>query len=189
MIRFVFALTLLAFAPLAGAAQTTPAPAASPANPHEYSDPGMHFVAPDNWLLAGSRRLMLKDLSDNLQIVAGWVLKSRDVPQSITLSLQLFDGTTEGYETRFESDLRSTIDGAIVKGTTRTTLANGMPAYFVDVSYGSGFDSRKEYAYIWSDGVRGVALAVTGRIGEIDATAAKKVLSNVSAVRYPFDRE
>ncbi|MEO9171143.1 MAG: hypothetical protein ABI282_10070 [Candidatus Baltobacteraceae bacterium] len=187
--KYLAALLLLfIISPMPVPAQTA-TPSAPPQNPHEYSDPGMHFTAPDNWVLAGARRLPLKDLTDNLQIVAGWVLKSRDVPQSITLSEQIFEGDITGYETRFESDLRGTIDGALVKSSQRTSLTNGMPAYFVDISYGSGFTSRKEYAYIWADGARGVALAITGRVGEIDSTMAKKALSNVSAVRYPFDRE
>lgn len=189
MNRFVIVLSALLIAsPMLAAAQT-PAPSATAKDPHVYDDAGMHFVAPDNWALAGWRKLYLKDLSDSLQLVAGWVLKSKDVPQTITLSLQLFDGDTDGYDTRFQSDLRSRVDGALVKSNVRTSLLNGMPAYFVDVSYGSGFDAKKEFALIWADGSRGAALELIGRVGEIDAKTAMKLLSNVRAVRYPADRE
>ena len=42
------------------------------------------------------------------------------------------------------------------------TLLNGMPATFVEVAYGSGFDARKEYAIVWADGQRGVVLVGNG---------------------------
>ncbi|MDQ2866639.1 MAG: hypothetical protein M3R51_10475 [Candidatus Eremiobacteraeota bacterium] len=190
MNRIILALAaLLAVSPIAATAQAVPQASSSPGNAREYDDPGLSFIAPDNFVLVGFRKLPLAALTDNLQIVAGWALKSKDVPQTITLSEQLFDGNTQGYETRFESDLRSRIDGALVKSSERTTLLNGMPAYFVDISYGSGFTLRKEFAYIWADGVRGVALEMTARTGELDAKAAKAALLRASAVRYPADRE
>ncbi len=190
MNRFALILiALFALAPVSLHAQDTPVPAPTPTNPLEFDDPGMHFIAPDGWLLVGRRVLPLKALSDDLQVVARWVLNQRDKPQSIALSQQFFEGDATGYETRFESDLRGAIDGAIVKGSERINLSNGMPAYFIEVSYGSGFDSRKEYACIWADGTRGVSLAVTARVGELDLATAKKLLSNVSAVRYPANRE
>ena len=182
-------IALFATAPLAAYAQVSPAPAATPSNPREYDDPGVRFISPDNWTMVGARKLPLKALDDNLQVVAGWAFNSKDVPQAMTLSVQLFEGDATGYETRFESDLRTRIDGAIVKSSERTALSNGMPAYFVDVSYGSGFGSRKEFAYIWADGTRGVALELTARVGELDAKRAKAIMSNLSAVRYPFERE
>ncbi len=65
------------------------------------------------------------------------------------------------------------------------TLLNGMPATFVEVAYGSGFDARKEYAVVWADGQRGVVLEETTRIGDTSSEQAKEVLKQVTAVAYP----
>jgi hypothetical protein len=66
------------------------------------------------------------------------------------------------------------------------SLLNGMPAYFVEVAYGAGFDARKEYAIVWADGQRGIVLAETSRIGDASADEAREVLKQVTAVRYPL---
>jgi hypothetical protein len=60
-----------------------------------------------------------------------------------------------------------------------------MPAYFVEVAYGSGFEARKEYAIVWADGQRGIVLSETTRIGDASAQEALRVLKQVTAVRYP----
>jgi hypothetical protein len=54
------------------------------------------------------------------------------------------------------------------------------------VAYGSGFDSRKEYAVVWADGARGIVLSVTSNVGELGADRAKAMLHDVTAVRYPL---
>ena len=58
------------------------------------------------------------------------------------------------------------------------TLLNGMPAYFVEVAYGSGFDARKEYAIVWADGQRGIVLSETTRIGRCDRATRRSASSN-----------
>lgn len=64
-------------------------------------------------------------------------------------------------------------------------LLNGMPAYFVEVAYGSGFDARKEYAIVWADGQRGIVLSETSRMGDASDDEARRLLKQVTAVRYP----
>ena len=198
MNRFALLLiALLAAVPFAVSAQTAPAnapeaswtPTPKPLNPHEYNDPGMHFVAPQGWNLVGYRVLPLAELGDDAQVVAGWAGPDRTRPQAITISEQAFEGDAQMFESRFENDVRQQFDNILVKNKERTSLQNGMPAYFLDMAYGEGFSSRKEFALVWADGSRGVAIAVTGRVGELDAATAKKLLSNVSAVRYPSGRE
>ena len=198
MNRFaILFLALLAAVPFTVAAQTTPAgapeaawtPTPKPLNTHEYNDAGMHFEAPAGWGLVGYRVLQLKDLTDDPQVVAGWASSDRGKPQAIVISQQIFQGDTSSFESRYENDIRQQFSNILVKGKERTSLLNGMPAYFLDMSYGEGFDTRKEFALLWSDGSRGVSISVTGRIGEIDGPTAKKLISNVSAVRYPAGRE
>jgi len=39
---------------------------------------------------------------------------------------------------------------------------------------------------VWADGQRGIVLSESGRIGDANADEARRVLSDVSAVRYPY---
>lgn len=199
MKRFALLLiALLAVVPFTVSAQTTPSndganpswtPTPTPINPHEYNDAAMHFDAPPAWRLVGYRVLPLSALGDDLQVVAGWTNGDANRPQAITISQESFEGNVSNFETRFENDMRQQYDNILVKSKAPTTLLNGMPAYFLDMSYGEGFTARKQFALLWADGSRGVAISVMGRVGEIDAATAKKLISNVSAVRYPFGRE
>ncbi|HZZ00887.1 MAG TPA: hypothetical protein VFE36_15085, partial [Candidatus Baltobacteraceae bacterium] len=59
---------------------------------------------------------------------------------------------------------------------------------FVEVTTGEGFDSRKQYAVVWADGLRGVVLSVSGRVGDVSADEAKAMLKNATAVRYPTNQ-
>ena len=191
MNRFaLLVLALLLTVPLAVSAQSGPeaTPTPAPINPHEYNDPAMHFVAPAGWFLVGYRLLQVDDLGDDPEVVAGWAGPDRSKPQAITITQQSFEGDVQGFEERFENGVRQQFDSVLIKNKESMSLKNGMPAYFVDVTYGSGFDSRKEYAVIWSDGARGVAITITARTGELDAATAKKLISDVSAVRYPLGR-
>lgn len=180
--HFVLALALLALAPV-----PTPSP-----DPHTYSDLAMNFRAPDNMLLLGRKPLPLKALTGQMQIVAVWRTqpgKGRD--WVITLAMESFPGRPNpaGWDTSYENELREQIDGLFVRGKTPTTLKNGMPAMFLDLSYGEGFNSRKQFAYVWNDGERGVSLSITGGLGDITTGEAKKALAETNAVLYPIDRE
>jgi hypothetical protein len=68
------------------------------------------------------------------------------------------------------------------------TLSNGMPAYFLEVTSGDGMDTIKEFAILWADGTRGVALSVTARLGDVSADQAKQIFSTAKAVRYPINQ-
>ncbi|HEV7180314.1 MAG TPA: hypothetical protein VGN11_10585 [Candidatus Baltobacteraceae bacterium] len=196
MNRFALALlALIAIAPFSVSAQTEPGapasavwtPSPKPMNPHEFNDPAMHFVAPSTWVLVGLRVIPIDQLGDDPGVVAGW--SNPTTPQAIIISQQLFEGDASAFEVRFENDTRQKSDGVLIKSKQAMSLKNGMPAYFIDATYGSGFNTRKQFSVIWADGTRGVSITVTGRIGEIDADTAKKLLSDVSAVRYPTGRE
>jgi hypothetical protein len=181
---------LIALLPAAMRAQSTPTPAPTPSDVHVYEDAAMHFKAPDNMVLLGRRVIPLKALGTQLQNVGVWRTqpgKGRD--WVITLAVESYEGTLDGWDTSFENELREQIDGVFVRGKTHSALQNGMPALFMDISFGEGFTSRKEFAYLWSDGQRGIALTIAGRLGDIDAEDAKKALADASAVLYPIERE
>jgi hypothetical protein len=164
------------------------APTPTP-DPLVYTDPGMNFTAPPDAVLMGRRELKLGDLTDDLEIVAQWVLHpGKEDARVIAIAMESYDGPPEQWEAQFESQTHNSQDGSLIRNQTPMGLLNGMPAHFVEVTYGSGFDSRKEYAIVWADGLRGIVLSLTARVGDVSADEAKKLLQNVTAVRYPIDQ-
>ncbi|MBV8148540.1 MAG: hypothetical protein JO092_05585 [Candidatus Eremiobacteraeota bacterium] len=165
-------------------AEPTPTP-----DPLVYSDPAMNFTAPEGAVLMGRRELALKDLSQDLQVVSQWVIHpGKEDARVIAIAMESYEGPPNQWEAQFESQTHNQQDGSLIRNQTPMGLLNGMPAHFVEVTYGSGFDSRKEYAIVWADGVRGVVLSLTARVGDVSADEAKRLLQKVTAVRYPFDQ-
>jgi hypothetical protein len=163
------------------------APTPSP-DPHTYTDPAMSFTAPANAVLISRQEVPLSQLSQDLQTVAAWILyPGKEDARQITLAMEAYDGPPEQWEGQFESQTHGSQDGMLIRNKTPITLLNGMPAYFVEVAFGSGFDAHKQYAIVWADGQRGVVLAETTRMGETSAEEARDVLKQVTAVRYPLN--
>jgi hypothetical protein len=177
---------LLAFfvaAPVA--AQIPPPPTPSP-DPHTYSDPAMDYTAPPEAVLVGRQPTTPDQLGEDLQTVAIWVLRpGQEDSRTIQLAMESYTGAPDQWEGQFESQTHGAQDGTLIRNKTPITLLNGMPAYFVEVAYGSGFDARKEYAIVWADGQRGIVLSETTRMGDASAQEAMRVLKQVTAVRYP----
>lgn len=173
------------------AAQETPAPAyATPTPvPNSYSDPAMSFVAPSDFYQANIPPQRDPTSFDSPTIVAEWIRHpgQRD-QQLITITMESFDGTVAGYEMNSENTLRDQSADVFFKQHKLTTLSNGMPAYWQEISVGSGFDEIKRFDYVWVDGVRGVTLAITARYGDLDEATALKALANASGVLYPRNR-
>jgi hypothetical protein len=172
-----------------GGAQIPPPPTPTP-DPHTYTDPGMNFTAPANAYLVGRATNATPDaLSEDLQTVATWVLDpGQEDARTISLAMEAYDGPPEQWEAQFESQTHSSQDGTLIRNKTPMTLLNGMPAYFVEIAYGSGFDAKKEYAVVWADGQRGVVLAEVSRLGDSSDEEARRVLKQVTAVRYPMNQ-
>jgi hypothetical protein len=104
----------------------------------------------------------------------------------IQLQMEAFSGPPEQWEGQFESQTHSSQDGTLIRDKTPMTLLNGMPATFVEVASGAGFDAKKEYAIVWADGMRGVVLSLTTRLGDSGPDQAKEVLKQATATRYPL---
>jgi hypothetical protein len=188
----VAALLAMSILPAGALRAQVPAPSATPEpDPHVYEDLGMRVRVPSPAVLVGYRRLPLKALGDDPATIAAWVIDpGKEDMQTVQLQMEAYNaGPLEGFESTFEDETRPQLEGALVKDKTQVTLKNGMPAYWLSITFGSGFDSKKTYAYIWVDGSRGVILSITGRIGEIDAAKAHAMLDDVEAVRYPAERE
>ncbi len=191
-IAFIVAafISLLAFVPVHRVvAQIPPPPTPSP-DPHSYVDPGMNYTAPADAVLLGRRYPTLAELGNDLQPVAVWVLHpGKEDARTIQISMESFEASPDQWEAQFESQMHNNGgDGLLIRNKTPMALLNGMPASFVEVTSGSGFDSKKEFAIVWADGVRGVVLAESGRLGDASAEEAKAVLRNVTAVRYPLNQ-
>ena len=195
MIRLIalVALVTLLFTPaLPSAAQTppspTPLPTATP-NPQIFDDPAMHFIAPPEYRLVRLLRApTLADLSNDPIVIAIWIRTEKNKPvRELTLSMESYTEAPQTFEQSFESQIRQKVDGLLVRDKQAIALKNGMPAYFLDTTFGSGFTTMKQYDVVWADGQRGVILALQGRLGEIDAKDAKAALLDVSATLYPIN--
>jgi hypothetical protein len=167
-----------------------PAPPTPTPDPHTYTDKAMQFTAPPQAYLAGRRYPSLDDLSDDQPTtVAVWVIDpGKENVRTISISMVSFTGPPSQWEGQFESQLHGSQDGVLIRNKRAVSLTNGMPAYFVEVTTGSGFTTRKEFAYVWADGQRGIVLSEQGRIDDVTATEAMTFLKNASAVRYPIDQ-
>jgi hypothetical protein len=166
----------------AQAVEPTPAP-----DPQTYTDPAMSFTAPAGAVPVARQYVPLSELSQDLQPVAAWVLNpGKEDARMIGIAMEAFDGPPDQWESQFESQTHSSQDGTLIRNKTPMALSNGMPAYFVEVAYGSGFDAKKEYAIVWADGQRGIVLSETSRLGDATAEEAKEVLKQATAVRYPL---
>lgn len=188
-VLFLSALLLVLTSGAIARAQIPPPPTPAP-DPHTYSDPGMNYTAPPDAHLAARASNVTPDaLTEDLQPVAIWVLDpGKENARTITLSMESYEGPPNQWEAQFESQTHSSQDGTLIRNKTPITLLNGMPAYFVEIAYGSGFDAKKEYAVVWADGERGVVLAETSRLGDSSAEEAERVLKQVTAVRYPINQ-
>ena len=184
MNRFVLALIFCGLAAIAvpAAAQDARPPS------NAYNDPAMSFTAPAGY--TGSARPYNSDDITQSTVVATFV-KDAGKPDMRVIQIQMeqFEGTLPGYTVLAENELRSQIDGVFVSNKKMSTLSNGMPAMWEEISVGDGFDEMKRWEYLWVDGFRGVVLSITGRYGELNEAQAKQDLANASGVRFPRSRE
>ncbi|MBV9717785.1 MAG: hypothetical protein JOZ77_00550 [Candidatus Eremiobacteraeota bacterium] len=171
----------LIFLLLAQVTEPTPSP-----DPHVYSDAAMSFTAPSDAVLVNRQPAPAESLGQDLQPVAAWVLHAgQEDARLIQIAMEAYSGPPAQWESQFESQTHSSQEGVLIRNRTPMTLSNGMPAYFVEVAYGSGFDAKKEFAIVWADGQRGIVLSETVRLGDATADEARAALKQASAVRYP----
>ena len=189
MNRFALALAMCALIVSAKAFAQTPAPPPADATPtpppNQYNDPAMSFKAPLDFLQVP---LAPRDPAkfDQPTLMAAWVRDPGKPEQlTITITMENHDGSLDGFEMLTENELRNKVDSVFFKKHEMAPLSNGMPAYWQEISIGSGFTELKRFDYVWIDGVRGVVLAVTGRYGKVDEPMAKKVLADAYGVQYP----
>jgi hypothetical protein len=159
-------------------------PAAVLADGNQYNDPAMSFTAPADFKPVPVPSHDPAQFDDPAVMAMFVKNPGQSGAVQIMLRMQSFDGDASGFETLVENDLRNQGNDVFIKKTA-TKLPNGMPAYWQEITMGSGFEQVKIFEYVWADGLRGVQLSATGRYGSIDEPAAKKALAEVSAVAYP----
>ena len=180
-----------------GRAQTTPpsspAPNATPThNPLSYDDPGMHFQPPDDW-----KRIPLSTDAqvpgggrDQKPPVALYIKGNQRNSRVITVSVQDYDGTLDAFEVTHDQALRNDLDSIYVVKKEKTTLANGMPAYWLHVN--SGNEAGKyvqRYEWVVVDTKRSIIVSLIGHQGDFTDDEAAKDLSSLYVVVYPAHRE
>jgi hypothetical protein len=178
---------LLTLLPSLALAQGAPQGAQPQGDPSVYDDPAMHFQAPAGYKLLGKHPVSEEDLGEDPQTVAGWSSGDKP-PKVIVIQQESYDGDLSGFDGVFEQQLRSQFDDALISHKESISLQNGMPAMFMEMTAGSGFNERKGYVVLWADGARGVAITLMAQLGDVDEATAKRVLSDASAVRYPVGR-
>lgn len=173
---------LAALLPFRVSAQV-PLPTPTP-NYQVYDDPAMHFKAPAAYLPLGQRKLSLRQLTEDPQIVAGWAIHDPDRPKQIVIEMESYQDNLNGFDQVFEQQLRAKFSG-IVRDKEHVSLKNGMPALFMTMTAGAGFSAVKMYWYLWVDGQRGVALGLQTQVGQLSVAEAKRLLADCTAVAYP----
>ncbi len=185
MTKGFFLASILALLTMGTAIAQVPVPTPTP-DPHSYTDPAMTFQAPPEAVLVNRQELTANELSEDLQPVAAWLVHpGKEDARLIRLEMESYTGPPDQWEGLFESQMHGSQDGTLIRDKTPMALLNGMPAYFVEVTYGNGFDAKKEYAIVWADGQRGIVLSETTRLGDGSPEEAKALLKQVTATRYP----
>jgi hypothetical protein len=187
--RFPIAALLVALFVLPAIAGAQDQGVAPPADPLEYDDAAMHYTAPQGAALVGNmQHPTLQTLSQDPTPVARWVLGKDQNVKVISIVMELYSGSLDGFESTYADELRSDDSSTLIKSKTPVLLQNGMPAMFLDVTQGSGFDTHKIYAYLWIDSQRAVILSAEAMLGELESDQAKRLLAGATAVRYPANQ-
>jgi len=165
----------------------TPPPTPTP-DPQVYQDAAMWFRAPDAFRPGGQRHVSLDDLGQDMIPLAVWIYPNKDHPRRIILQAESFQGSVGDWDGEFEQQMRSQFDSPLFRDRTNFALKNGMPAMFMTMSSGEGFNVQKFYIVIWADSQRGMALMLVAGLDDLSDAAARAMLSDVTAVQYPLDR-
>ena len=180
---FSFALCALLL-PAGVSAQST----STQSDPHTYNDPAMSYTAPADYIPIPMQPEPPTGFNGTV-VQAAYIRHPKQQDSTIiTLRMEAYTDDLDSYEQAAESEARNAGSDQVFIHKTMTTLSNGMPAYFLDITIGQDVGEQRVFEWVWVDGVRGVSLSIAGRFGTIDDRSAKKALSSVSAVAYPKNR-
>jgi hypothetical protein len=164
--------------------------ASADTDPLSYDDPGMHYKAPDGWHRVPTPADTSSPGLDEKKTLAIFVYApSKTDSRVISIVADPFDSGLDDAESSHEGDMHEDSSSTLVAHKARTTLANGMPAWFLKATQGDDpFTSTQLYQYIVFDGSRRVIVTYSGRQYGFSEDDAKKALSTLYVVVYPKHR-
>jgi hypothetical protein len=167
-------------------ASASPSPASAPSGP-SFHDKSINFTAPDGWTKID---VPVPDNTDNPTVVAIFTKRQGKPDQrTIQIVVQDYDQGLDPWEVATETDLRNKVDSTFIDKKTKTTLSNGMPAWWIKVSQGASLGQFfRRYEYVVYDLQRGITVSFIGRQGDFDEKEAKDALAGLTVVVYPRDR-
>jgi hypothetical protein len=177
-------------------APASPSAAASAAPVPAYDDAGMHFEAPPGWETIhvapntdGNGSAGGGGNGDEPTPVAAFFYhRGKSDQVAIVIKTAPFDGGVDEYDASHNNALRKDGDTYIAKNE-KTTLANGMPAYFVKANSGSEAGHYVEtLEYLVCDGTRSIDVSWIGGEGTFDETKARNAFASLYVVAYPTHR-
>ena len=178
----------LAFAPLASRRRSRAADAdARPAR--LYAIPAMTFTAPPDAVLVERQDRVARPSSARTcsPLRRGCCARAKKTRASIQLSMEAYRGAPDQWEGQFESQTHGSRDGTLIRDKTPMTLLNGMPAISSRCASGSGFDAQERVrGRVGRRSARHRALGDRARSATPAPDEAKRVLKQVTAVRYPI---
>jgi hypothetical protein len=126
------------------------------------------------------------DGSDGAPAAAFVYHQSQMDQRTIVIEIKPEEGTLDDLEAHRETEMRSGQDTIYIEKRLKTTLANGMPAFFLRV--GSGAEAghfMRRYEYFVFDGKRSISVTYSGRQGDFSDADAQAALSTLYVVAYP----
>ena len=150
-----------------------------------YDDAAVHFEPAKDWIRVPYASAAGDDSGGKLQPVAFYIHNpGKENQQKMILEMEPFRSPVAEWESSLENEFRAQFEGALIR-KSETKLANGMPAYWINLTFGSGFSTQKLYGYAVADGRRGIFMGVIGRLGLIDENEIKVALGGLKVVLYP----
>lgn len=167
-----------------------PIGASAQSDPQTYTDPAMSYTAPSDFTPIPVPSAGPTGFQGPTAVAIFARHAKRPDAVLISVTMQMTDEDLSDYEADSEALVRNqgSGDNSVFIKKKLTTLSNGMPAYFMDVTVSQDSGELRIFQYVWVDGERGVVLAAVGRFGMIDDKSAMKYLSTASAVEYPKNR-
>lgn len=179
------------------AAQPSPQPSLAPfvvptfltptANPNSFDDPGMHFQPPDDWKRIAINPDAGGQGNSSQPPAVGYVRnQGRADSALITVTIASYEGTLEAFDVTNEQQMRDSLDSVYFAKRKKTTLANGMPAYWLIINSGNEAGKYvRRYEWEVVDTERSILVTLICKQGDIEEAEASKIMSSLYVVVYP----
>ncbi len=165
--------------------------ASADTDPLSYDDPGMHFRPPDGWVRIPVPQDSSSPGLDEKKLLAAYSYKVDKIDSRlISIVAEPFDGGLDAAEAKQEGDARNASDQTLISHKAKVTLANGMPAWYLNITQGSDdpFKAAETDEYVVYDGSRMIVTSYSGRQSSFSDDDVKKALSSLYVVVYPRHR-